>query len=95
MRSSAADTARVFVAIELEAPLREAIGDLQARLRPRLGAVRPRPLPARRTLALCLALTLIGLSLAPIGLGASPGLPPTGTITVLAPRFEDARRARQ
>ena len=37
---SAADTARAFVAIELEPPLREAIGDLQARLRPRLGAVR-------------------------------------------------------
>ena len=37
---SAAETARAFVAIELEAPLREAIGDLQARLRPRLGAVR-------------------------------------------------------
>ena len=37
---SAIDTARAFVAIELEAPLREAIGDLQARLRPRLGAIR-------------------------------------------------------
>jgi len=37
---SATDTARAFVAIELEAPLREAIGELQAGLRPRLGAVR-------------------------------------------------------
>ena len=37
---SATDTARAFVAIELEPPLREAIGDLQAGLRPRLGAIR-------------------------------------------------------
>jgi 2'-5' RNA ligase len=37
---SATDTARAFVAIELEPPLREAIGELQAGLRPRLGAVR-------------------------------------------------------
>ena len=37
---SAAGHARAFVAIELDAPLREAIGDLQARLRPRLGGIR-------------------------------------------------------
>ena len=37
---SAVGHARAFVAIELDAPLREAIGDLQARLRPRLGGIR-------------------------------------------------------
>lgn len=37
---SAAGNARAFVAIELDTPLREAIGDLQARLRPRLGGIR-------------------------------------------------------
>ena len=37
---SAADHARAFVAIDLDPALREAIGDLQARLRPRLGAIR-------------------------------------------------------
>jgi 2'-5' RNA ligase len=37
---SAVDPARAFVAIELEAALREALGDLQARLRPRLGGIR-------------------------------------------------------
>jgi len=37
---SAVGHARAFVAIELEAPLREAIRELQAGLRPRLGAIR-------------------------------------------------------
>jgi 2'-5' RNA ligase len=37
---SAVGQARAFVAIELDASLREAIGDLQARLRPRLGGIR-------------------------------------------------------
>ena len=37
---SAVGNVRAFVAIELDAPLREAIGDLQARLRPRLGGIR-------------------------------------------------------
>lgn len=38
---SAVDHARAFIAIELDTPLREAIGDLQARLGPRLGGIRP------------------------------------------------------
>ncbi len=37
---SAADHVRAFVALELDARLREAMGDLQARLRPRLGGIR-------------------------------------------------------
>jgi RNA 2',3'-cyclic 3'-phosphodiesterase len=37
---SAVGHARTFVAIELDPALREAIGDLQARLRPRLGGIR-------------------------------------------------------
>ncbi len=37
---SAVGNARAFVAIELDAPLREAISDLQARLRPRLAGIR-------------------------------------------------------
>jgi 2'-5' RNA ligase len=37
---SATDHVRAFVALELEARLREAIGELQARLRPRLVAIR-------------------------------------------------------
>lgn len=38
---SAVDHARAFVAIELDQALREAIRELQARLRPRLGGIRP------------------------------------------------------
>jgi 2'-5' RNA ligase len=38
---SAVDRARAFIAIDLDTPLREAIGDLQARLGPRLGGIRP------------------------------------------------------
>ena len=37
---SAADHVRAFVALELDARLREAMGELQARLRPRLGGIR-------------------------------------------------------
>jgi 2'-5' RNA ligase len=37
---SAPADVRAFVALELDARLREAIGDLQARLRPRLGGIR-------------------------------------------------------
>jgi len=37
---STAGHARAFVAIELDAPLRKAIGDLQDGLRPRLGGIR-------------------------------------------------------
>jgi 2'-5' RNA ligase len=37
---SATAGVRAFIALELDARLREAIGDLQARLRPRLGAIR-------------------------------------------------------
>jgi 2'-5' RNA ligase len=37
---SDAGHARAFVAIELDAPLREALADLQERLRPRLGGIR-------------------------------------------------------
>jgi RNA 2',3'-cyclic 3'-phosphodiesterase len=37
---SAVDHARAFVAVELDAPLRKAIGDLQDGLRPRLGGIR-------------------------------------------------------
>ena len=37
---SAPDHVRAFVALELEARLREAMGELQARLRPRLGGIR-------------------------------------------------------
>ena len=37
---SAAGDVRAFVALELDASLREAIGELQARLRPRLGGIR-------------------------------------------------------
>jgi 2'-5' RNA ligase len=37
---SAVDHARAFVAIELDQALREVIGDLQARLGPRLGGIR-------------------------------------------------------
>jgi RNA 2',3'-cyclic 3'-phosphodiesterase len=37
---SAAGDVRAFVALELDARLREAIGDLQVRLRPRLGGIR-------------------------------------------------------
>ncbi|MFZ0157934.1 MAG: GGDEF domain-containing protein, partial [Kineosporiaceae bacterium] len=56
-----------------------------------LGAVRPRPLPARRTLALCLALTLIGLALAPLALAppaaAGPSSGPALSWWHLAPVF--------
>jgi 2'-5' RNA ligase len=37
---SAVGNTRAFVAIELDSPLREELGDLQARLRPRLGGIR-------------------------------------------------------
>jgi 2'-5' RNA ligase len=37
---SPGDTVRAFVALELDGGLREAIGDLQARLRPRLGGIK-------------------------------------------------------
>jgi len=37
---SAASSVRAFVALELDARLRESIGELQARLRPRLGGIR-------------------------------------------------------
>jgi 2'-5' RNA ligase len=37
---SAAGNARAFVALELDARLREALGELQARLRPRCGGIR-------------------------------------------------------
>jgi 2'-5' RNA ligase len=37
---SAVGNARAFVAIELDAPLRDAMGDLQVLLRPRLGGIR-------------------------------------------------------
>jgi 2'-5' RNA ligase len=36
---TAPDQVRAFVALELDARLREALGDLQARLRPRLGPI--------------------------------------------------------